>query len=265
MSVFDGYSWPQESNNAHLAPLSTDSPVPGAPGESQHHQSPWASREEPPVSRAGSSTSPMENWNWSRSGLCSWRGPSGRDLSTSLTIKHGPRSDKKTLSGLLHQCLARSDAPTAAHDPTGGRAIALPWVQPDLSQPRSLKPAFAAKPAFLSSLGETFLMVMAVTKASRLNTWQSRSQGKAPEPPAGGRSRILIPPPTRFQLSNSGSPRAASTWLCQQQHHEGTGKKGTEFCPFSLEKPLWLQVNLGFFFFFLPFFNNASYYTSLRT
>lgn len=138
MSVFDGYSAPQESNT-HLGPLSTDSPVPGAPGESQHHQSPWASREEPPASRAGSSTSPMENWNWSRSGLCSWRGPSGRDVSTSLTIKHGPRSDNKTVSGLLHQCLARSDAPTAPHDPTGGRVIALPRMQPDPSQPRSLR------------------------------------------------------------------------------------------------------------------------------
>lgn len=134
MSVFDGYSAPQESNT-HLGPLSTDSPVPGAPGEPQHHQSPWASREEPPVSRAGSSTSPMENWNWSHSGLCSWRGPSGRDVSTSLTIKHGPRSDNKTVSGLLHQCLARCDAPTTPHGPTGGRVIALPWMQPELSQP----------------------------------------------------------------------------------------------------------------------------------
>lgn len=70
-------------------------------------------------------------------------------LSPSNTVQD---LTKKLFLDCCINCSARSDAPSAPHDPTGGRVIALPWIEPDLSQPRSLSRALLpARIPFLSS------------------------------------------------------------------------------------------------------------------
>lgn len=59
-----------------------------------------------------------------------------KPLSPSNTVQD---LTQKLLLDCCINCSARSDAPAAPHDPTGGRVIALPWIQPDLRQPRSLR------------------------------------------------------------------------------------------------------------------------------
>lgn len=78
---------------------------------------------------------------------------------------------KKLLLDCCINCLARSDAPTAPHDPTGGRVIALPWIQPDLSQPRSLRgpnasAGLCSQPAFLSSFFFLAFLIVHVSNQS---------------------------------------------------------------------------------------------------